>query len=224
MVIWPHELFVVCAYICTMLSIFSFSIFFIRRTRTFHSPSCRTLFSSRPTTPSSSSMTCSGGFDFQYKLVFGADYHWMTSVSGLSSIMLPLRARLLECVSASETIFPSAHIRPCTPCITVCNVWWSFGVFLLRLNSGCVPPLSSQWCLWKTIIAIDVVRFENHIQRRMLLLIQCVIKLNLPSVWSAHCKVTLCTLSEIWRPAYGCCPVCWGSFYQDHHLVLVTIY
>ena len=31
-----------------------------RRTRIFHSPSCRTSFSSRPTTLSSSSMTCSG--------------------------------------------------------------------------------------------------------------------------------------------------------------------
>ena len=77
------------------------------------------------------------------------------------------------------------------------------GAFLLWLNSGCVPSLSSQWCLWMKLLTIidrmwsivtmfgqGVMRFENHI-RRMLLLIQCVIKLNLSSVRSAHSKVTL---------------------------------
>ena len=41
-----------------------------------------------------------------------------------------------------------------------------------------------------TMFSQGVMRFENHIQR-MLLLIQCVIKLNLSSVWSANFKVTL---------------------------------
>ena len=51
-----------------------------------------------------------------------------------------------------------------------------------------------------TMFGQGVMRFGNHI-KRMLLLIQCVIKLNLSSVWSAYFKLTLCgfnTKTRFW--------------------------
>ena len=116
--------------------------------------------------------------------------------------MLLLRARTTPVRIRDHFAPSSASIRPCTPCITVCNVWCSsWGIFfLLRLNSGCVPhpPYPpSDACeevdhYWPhvTMFSQGVMRFENHIHW-MLLLIQCVIKLNLSSVWSANFKVTL---------------------------------
>ena len=111
-------------------------------------------------------------------------------------------------LSASETILPPLLAIIVHPALHTVHhseqcLMVLCGAFLLRLNSGCVPPLSSQWCLWKKLLTIfdrmwstvtafgqGVMRFENHIWR-MLLLIQCVIKLNPSSVWSAHSKVTL---------------------------------
>ena len=64
-----HELYVGCPHACLSLRIYQILIVicnFTRRTRTSHSPSCRTLFSSRAMTHSSSSMTCSGGFIYLF--------------------------------------------------------------------------------------------------------------------------------------------------------------
>jgi len=49
-------------------------------------------------------------------------------------------------------------------------------------SDACERPLLTACDPMVTMLGQGVMRFENHIQRRMLLLIQCVIKLNLSSV------------------------------------------
>ena len=61
------------------------------------------------------------------------------SVSGWFSTMLPPRSQVRVCFRDN---FAPLNIWPCTPCITVCSVWWSSGhhvILMLGLTSGCVP-------------------------------------------------------------------------------------
>ena len=124
---------------------------FIRRTRTFRNPSCRTLFSSLATTPSSSSMMFSGILQLTtYCAVL--QFLWLTSFQAGPPQCCCIKPERLD--TETSLSICSLDLWRRAPCITVCNTkdLELTVIFLLRLKVAVCPrpfpPLFPLWCLW----------------------------------------------------------------------------
>ena len=125
---------------------------FIRRTRTFRNPSCRTLFSSLATTPSSSSMMFSGILQLTTFCAVVLQFLWHTSFQAGPPQCCCIKPERLD--TETSLSICSLDLWRRAPCITVCNTkdLELTVIFLLRLKVAVCPrpspPLFPLWCLW----------------------------------------------------------------------------
>ena len=125
---------------------------FIRRTRTFRNPSCRTLFSSLATTPSSSSMMFSGILHLTTFCAVVLQILWRTSFQAGPPQCCCIKPERLDTETTMSNC--SLDLWRRAPCITVCNTkdLELTVIFLLRLKVAVCPrpspPLFPLWCLW----------------------------------------------------------------------------